>query len=71
MINLTKGGRINLSKESNGLTKLFFGSNWGMIEKKGPFGISYKEAVDLDSSALLFNANKNSIARYHSDILML
>lgn len=28
MINLTKGGRINLSKESNDLTKLFFGSNW-------------------------------------------
>lgn len=62
MINLTKGGRINLSKESNGLTKLFFGSNWGMIEKKGLFGIGgYKEAVDLDSSVLLYNSNKECI----------
>ena len=34
MINLSKGGRINLSKESNnGLEKLFFGSNWGAIQR--------------------------------------
>ena len=62
MINLTKGGRINLSKESNGLTKLFFGSNWGMIKKKGLFGIGgYKEAVDLDSSVLLYDINKECV----------
>lgn len=40
MINLSKGGRINLSKESNnGLSKLFFGSNWGAIKRRGLFGI--------------------------------
>ena len=31
MINLSKGGRVNLSKDDNGnkLSKVFFGANWG------------------------------------------
>lgn len=63
MINLSKGGRINLSKESNnGLDKLFFGSNWGAIHSKGLFGIgSSVEKVDLDSTVLMYDANKNCI----------
>ena len=63
MINLSKGGRINLSKESNnGLDKLFFGSNWGAIHHKGLFGISSSvEKVDLDSTVLMYDANKNCI----------
>ena len=61
MINLSKGGRINLSKESNnGLSKLFFGSNWGAIRRRGLFGGSI-EKVDLDSTVLLYDANKNCI----------
>lgn len=63
MINLSKGGRINLSKESNnGLSKLFFGSNWGAIRRRGLFGIGGSiEKIDLDSTVLLYDANKNCI----------
>ena len=60
MINLSKGGRINLSKDENGnsLDKIFFGSNWGMI--RGAFGFT-KTAVDLDSSIILLDANGNKV----------
>ncbi|MDT3403426.1 TerD family protein [Mucilaginibacter terrae] len=59
-INLEKGQRISLEK-SNGskLQNICVGINWGAIEKKGLFGIGgSKEAVDLDGSCALFNANK-------------
>ncbi|GAB2701926.1 TerD family protein [Mucilaginibacter koreensis] len=59
-INLQKGQRINLQK-SNGtsLQNVCVGINWGAIEHKGLFGIgSRKEAVDLDGSCALFDANK-------------
>jgi tellurium resistance protein TerZ len=60
MINLSKGGRINLSKDENGnsLDKIFFGTNWGMIKRA--FGLS-REAVDLDSSVILLDANGNHV----------
>lgn len=60
MINLSKGGRISLSKDENGsnLDKIFFGSNWGMI--RGTFGLS-KTAVDLDSSIILLDAQGNKV----------
>jgi len=64
MINLTKGGRINLSKDEDGnsLDKIFFGSNWGMIKERSIFGIgSSKTAVDLDSSIVLLDANGNEV----------
>lgn len=56
MINLSKGGRINISKDENGntLTKIFFGVNWGAIEKGGFLGFGKThEAVDLDASAIM------------------
>lgn len=59
-INLEKGQRINLQK-SNGSTlqNVCVGINWGAIEHKGMFGIgASKEAVDLDASCALFNADK-------------
>lgn len=60
MINLSKGGRINLSKDENGnsLDKIFFGTNWGMI--RGMFGLG-KTAVDLDSSVILLDAEGNKV----------
>ena len=60
MINLSKGGRINLSKDENGnsLDKVFFGTNWGMI--RGTFGLT-KTAVDLDSSVILLDAEGNGV----------
>ncbi len=59
-INLEKGQRINLQK-SNGSTlqNVCVGINWGAIERKGLFGLgSSKEAVDLDGSCALFDADK-------------
>lgn len=60
MINLTKGGRINLSKDENGnsLDKVFFGTNWGMIRRA--FGLC-REPVDLDSSVVLLDASGNEV----------
>lgn len=60
MINLSKGGRINLSKDESGnsLDKIFFGANWGMI--RGTFGIG-KTAVDLDTSIIMLDANGNHV----------
>ncbi|KQR92701.1 Tellurium resistance protein TerD [Chryseobacterium sp. Leaf180] len=60
-INLQKGQRINLTK-SNGttLTQACVGINWGAIEKKSFFGGSKKEAVDLDASCILYDANKTA-----------
>ena len=59
-INLQKGQRINLEK-SNGskLQNICVGINWGAIEKKGWFGGTSKEAVDLDASCALYDENKN------------
>jgi tellurium resistance protein TerZ len=61
-INLQKGQRINLEK-SNGskLQNICVGINWGAIEKKGFFGNTKKEAVDLDASCALYDDNKNLI----------
>lgn len=62
-INLQKGQRINLEK-SNGskLNDICVGVNWGAIEKKGFFGGTKKEAVDLDASVAVFDADKKLIS---------
>lgn len=61
-INLEKGQRINLEK-SNGtkLNNICVGVNWGAIETKSLFGKVTKEAVDLDASCAIYDANKNEI----------
>lgn len=59
-INLQKGQRINLKKESGAtLQNVCIGVNWGAIEKKSWLGIKSKEAVDLDASCALYDENKN------------
>ncbi len=57
-VSLAKGQKINL-KKSNGsaLATFCVGANWGAIEKKSLFGTK-KEAVDLDLSVGVFDANK-------------
>lgn len=64
-INLEKGQRINLEK-SNGakLNNICVGVNWGAIDRKGIFGTK-KEAVDLDASCAVYDANKKNIDAVH------
>jgi len=58
-INLQKGQRINLEKSNgNKLQNICVGINWGAIQKKGFFGNTKKEAVDLDASCALYDDNK-------------
>lgn len=64
MINLSKGGRVNLSKDDNGnkLSKVFFGANWGAIKTGGFLGFGCStEAVDLDASVVLMDSNKRKL----------
>lgn len=61
-IRLEKGQRINLEK-SNGskLENICVGVNWGAIVTKNWLGLTKKEAVDLDASCAMFDANGNII----------
>ena len=65
-INLTKGQKISLKKDSGGtLTNMCIGINWGAIDtvSKGFLGFGggqkKKEAVDLDASCAVFDENNN------------
>lgn len=66
-ISLQKGQRIDLSKKSGSkLTKFCVGANWGAIDvkKRGFLGFGeklIKEAVDLDASCVMLNAQKEPI----------
>lgn len=61
-INLEKGQKINLKKDNGSiLQNICVGVNWGAIEKKGWFGGTSKEAVDLDASCVLYDSSKNAI----------
>lgn len=63
---LVKGERINLTKNvddsnSEKVVNLCCGVNWSGIVHKGWFGTKRVEAVDLDSSVLLYDENKKCI----------
>ena len=61
-INLTKGQKIDLRKNSGDtLTNICVGVNWGAIEKKGFWGNTKFESVDLDASCISFDDNKNPL----------
>lgn len=64
MVNLSKGGRVNLSKDENGnsLSKVFFGVNWGAIKTGGFLGFGGStESVDLDASVVLMDEDKRKL----------
>lgn len=66
-ISLSKGQKISLSKEVNGLRKVTVGLGWDVAEqKKGLFGGSYIPNIDCDASAISLNANgkKRDVAFY-------
>jgi len=70
-INLSKGSKIDLTKNGKNLEKVCVGLNWGAIRNKSFFGLmSNTEDVDLDGSAAIFNANKQLIeAVYFRNLL--
>ena len=61
-ISLQKGQKISLEKsDGTSLTNICVGANWGAITKKGFFGGTSQEDVDLDISCAVFDANKKMI----------
>jgi tellurium resistance protein TerZ len=69
-INLTKGQRIDLRKETGEtLTNFCVGVNWGGIEKKSLFGLSKSvQDVDLDLSCILVDNNNNFYDHLYSPL---
>lgn len=58
MVSLAKGQSVSLVKAGGGtLTSVRMGLGWDAIKKKGMFGKAKEQSVDLDASALLFDAN--------------
>lgn len=59
MVSLQKGQTVSLQKAGGGtLTHVRMGLGWDAIKKKGFFGGSKEVSVDLDASAVLYDANK-------------
>lgn len=57
-ISLTKGQKVSLAKRDGGtLSRVRMGLGWDAVKKKGFFGGSKSRSIDLDASALLFDAS--------------
>ena len=55
-VTLTKGQRVSLEKRGGGtLTRVRMGLGWDAVKKRGLFG-ARAQSIDLDASALLFDA---------------
>ena len=55
-VSLSKGQSVSLVKSGGGgLTRVRMGLGWDAMKKKGLFG-SRSQSIDLDASALLFDA---------------
>jgi tellurium resistance protein TerZ len=60
-INLTKGQTVSLVKSGGGgLTRVRMGLGWDAVKKRGLFG-SRRQSIDLDASALLFDASRQLV----------
>lgn len=56
-VSLTKGQSVSLVKQGGGgLTQVRMGLGWDAVKKRGLFG-SRSQSIDLDASALLFDAS--------------
>jgi tellurium resistance protein TerZ len=55
-VSLSKGQKVSLAKRDGGsLSRVRMGLGWDVVKKKGFFGGSKSQSVDLDASALLFD----------------
>ncbi len=56
-VNLSKGQRVSLTKPGGGtLTQVRMGLGWDAMKKKGLFGGSKSQSIDLDASCLIFDS---------------
>src|ERR1700710_388233 len=61
-VSLNKGQKVSLAKRDGGtLTRVRMGLGWDAIKKKGFFGGLKNQSIDLDASALLFDAGGNLV----------
>lgn len=59
-VSLAKGQTVSLKKNDGGtLTHVRMGLGWDAVKKKGFFGNSKSQSVDLDASAVLYDAGGN------------
>ena len=57
-VSLSKGQSVSLVKQGGGtLTRVRMGLGWDAVKKKGMFGGLKSQSVDLDASAMLFDAS--------------
>jgi tellurium resistance protein TerZ len=60
-VNLSKGQQVSLTKRGGGgLSLVRMGLGWDAVKKRGLFG-SRSQTIDLDASALLFDAGGNPV----------
>lgn len=62
-VNLTKGQKISLEKESGGgLSRIVMGLGWDAKKKGGFFGLGAKDqSIDLDASCILFDEGRQPL----------
>jgi tellurium resistance protein TerZ len=61
-VSLSKGQKVSLAKRDGGsLTRVRMGLGWDAVKKKGLFGGLKNQSIDLDASALLFDAAGNLV----------
>lgn len=57
-VNMSKGERVSLVKSGGqGLTQVRMGLGWDAVKKRGFFGGSKSQSIDLDASCLLFDGS--------------
>ena len=57
-VSLSKGQRVSLTKSGGGtLTQVRMGLGWDAVKKRGLFGGSKSQSIDLDASCLIFDAS--------------
>jgi len=60
-VSLTKGQTVSLTKGDGGtLTRVRMGLGWDAVKKRGLFG-SRSQSIDLDASAVMYDAQKRPV----------
>lgn len=61
-VSLNKGQQVSLAKRGGGsLSVVRMGLGWDAVKKRGLFGGKKSQSIDLDASALLFDASANLV----------